>query len=228
MLVVAHTKDLVRQLERALWRHLPKTVMTSVLTGDDKPPRLEGVVCATVESALKAVNGGWRPSLIVVDEAHHVGETGTFQTLLEHLPETPRLGLTATPWRGDKYDVSATFGEAAFRIRGIAEGMSAGFLSQVDYRLFLDQIDWDAVREASTFGLTLADLNHRLFLPQRDEAVVEMLRGEWARTLDPRAVIFCRTIDHAEEFAQLLREAGWRRSECVSSRQSREAQHFDE
>ena len=220
VLVVAHTKELVRQLERAMWRHLPKTVMTSVLTGDDKPPRLEGITCATVESALKAVQGGWRPSLIVVDEAHHVGETGTFQTLLGELPKTPRLGLTATPWRGDKYDVSATFGQAVFKM-GIADGMSAGYLSQVDYRLFLDQMDWDAVREASEFGLTLTDLNHRLFLPQRDEAVIETLRDAWAKTLYPRAVIFCRTIDHAEEFAQLLREAGWRRSECVSSRQSR-------
>jgi superfamily II DNA or RNA helicase len=155
-----------------------------------------------------------------VDEAHHVGETGMFQDLLAELPKTPRLGLTATPWRGDKYDISAVFGDAAFRM-GIADGMSAGYLSQVDYRLYLDQIDWDAVREASEYGLTLGDLNHRLFLPQRDEAVVDTLRETWSTTLNPRAVIFCRTIDHAEEFAQLLREAGWRRSECVSSRQSR-------
>ena len=56
---------------------------------------------------------------------------------------------------------------------GIADGMSAGYLSRVDYRLFLDQMDWDAVREASEFGLTRTDLNHRLFLPQRDEAVIE-------------------------------------------------------
>lgn len=43
----------------------------------------------------------------------------------------------------------------------------------------------------------------------------------WSRTPAPRGVVFCRTIAHAEEFAQLLREAGWRRSECLNSRQSR-------
>lgn len=220
VLVVAHTKDLVRQLERATWRHLPKTAMTTILTGDDKPPRLEGVVAATVESALKAVANGWRPSFVVVDEAHHVGEVGMFQRLLDELEGEPRLAMTATPWRGDKYDISSVFGEPVFKM-GIADGMGDGYLSQVDYRLFLDEIDWDAVREASEYGLTLGDLNHRLFLPQRDEAVIDALRATWARVRDPRAVVFCRTIDHAEELAQLLREGGWRRSECVNSRQTR-------
>src|SRR5205823_6397723 len=82
VLLVAHMKDLVRQLERATWRHLPKTVPTGILTGDEKPPSLDGVVCATVESAYRAVQAGWRPTFIVVDEAHHVSEVGGFQRLL--------------------------------------------------------------------------------------------------------------------------------------------------
>lgn len=220
VLIVAHMKDLVRQLERATWRHLPKTIPTGILTGDEKPPDLDGIVCATIESARKAVADGWRPSLIVVDEAHHVGDGGMFQRLLDSSPDVPRIGLTATPWRGDEFDISEVFGPAVFKM-GIAEGMRRGFLSQVDYRLYLDQIDWSAVQEASEHGLTLGDLNHRLFLPQRDEAVITQLSDTWRRTRAPRGVVFCRTIAHAEEIADRLREAGWRRSECINSSQSR-------
>ena len=81
VLVVAHTKDLVNQLERAMWRHLPKQVKTQVLTGDDRPKDLSGVTFATVASALDAVLRGWRPSMIMNDETHHVVEHGQFDRL---------------------------------------------------------------------------------------------------------------------------------------------------
>lgn len=132
----------------------------------------------------------------------------------------PTLALTATPWRGDEYDISSRFGQPVFRM-GIAEGMAAGFLAEVDYRLFTDGLDWQAVAEASEKGLTIKDLNHRLFLPQRDEAVIDHLREAWNRTVAPRAIVFCRTIDHAEEVAQLLRANGWRRARCLNTRQTK-------
>jgi len=48
VLVVAHLKELVAQLERAMWRHLSKSVRTQVLTGDERPAGLPGVTFATV------------------------------------------------------------------------------------------------------------------------------------------------------------------------------------
>jgi len=100
--------------------------------------------------------------------------------------------------------------------------MAAGFLAQVNYRLLVDEgLDWEAVTEASEYGLTIKDLNQRLFLPQRDETIIDHLREVWDTTLNPRAIVFSRTINHAEEFAQLLRERGWRRAEGLSTRQSK-------
>jgi superfamily II DNA or RNA helicase len=221
VLVVADKIELVKQLERALWKHLPKQVPTQVLNGDRRPPTLQGVTCATVKSAVTAVEDGYQPGLVVVDEAHHVGETGDFQKLLDMLPDARQIGVTATPWRGDGYDVAERFGRRVFRM-GIADGMAAGFLAQVDYRLLLDEdIDWDAIAQASQQGLTVKDLNSRLFLPQRDESIIEKLRDVWDRTPEPRAIVFSRTINHAEEFAQLLRERGWPRAEALSTRQSK-------
>lgn len=204
VLVVAHAKDLIQQLERALWRHLPKEVPTRLLTGDTRPDDLSGLTCATVGSALSVARFGYRPNLIMIDEAHHLGEHGQYDELLEILSTARHLGVTATPWRGDKHDITHQLGTPSFSL-GIEEGMQRGYLAQVDYRLFVDDIDWDIVREASDHSYGLAELNARLFLPQRDEAIRDELATTWAATLNPRAIVFCRTIEHAERLADLLR-----------------------
>jgi superfamily II DNA or RNA helicase len=220
VLVVAHTTDLIAQLERAIWKHIGKSTPTALLSGNEKPDESDGIVVSTVQSAMSLIERRWRPTLVVVDEAHHVSDDGMFQRLLDTLAGTPLLGLTATPWRGDGFDIARRFGPTVFTM-GIAEGMAKGWLAEVDYRLFVDDIDWEVVNEASEQGLTVKDLNARLFLPQRDEAVVDELRDAWNSTVSPRAIVFCRTIDHAEELAQRLREAGWRRAASISNRQSR-------
>ncbi|SET99985.1 Type III restriction enzyme, res subunit [Stigmatella erecta] len=209
-------KDLVQQLERAFWRHLPKNVATQVLTGDQKPVSFDGVTFATVESADKAVFDGYRPALIMVDETHHVAEEGTFKRLLDACEQLPQFGVTATPWRGDHFDISTHFGEPSYKM-GIAEGMAKGYLAQVDYQVFVDNINWEAVREASKEGYTLKELNSKLFLPQRDEAILEMLWEAWSRTVQPRAILFCRTIKHAETIADLLARYSnsWSNATCL-------------
>lgn len=222
VLVVAHMKELVEQLERALWRHLPRSVRTHLLTGDHKPAELPGLTCATIESALGAVLGGYQPTLVMVDETHHVSESGSFQQMLDLLAGAKQFGVTATPWRGDRYDITERFGAASFSM-GIAEGMSAGYLAQVDYQLFVDDINWDVVRNASEHGYSLKELNAQLFLPQRDEAVVDYLREAWSETKTPRALVFCQTIAHAERVAALLAAASpnWRRARALHSKQSK-------
>lgn len=203
ILVVAHTRDLVAQLERALWTHLPKHARTRLLTGDDRPDDLAGVTCATVASALAVVRIGYKPDLVMVDEAHHIGENGQFAELLDRLAPARQFGVTATPWRGDRYDLTTHFGDPSYTL-GIEEGMRRGYLAQVDYRLFVDNIDWDVVRTASEYGYSLKELNARLFLPERDEAIRDELATTWNRTPRPRALVFCRTIEHAERMADML------------------------
>ena len=215
VLVVAHTKELVEQLERALWYHVPKDVRTQLLTGDHRPDDLRGITCATVGSALTYVKAGYRPGLLMVDEAHHVAHDGQFAELLEHLNSIPRFGVTATPWRGDRFDIRRQFGEPSY-VLGIEDGMRLGYLAEVRYRLFADTIDWDFVKDASRHNYTIKDLNARLFLPERDEAVRDELMDTWASTRAPRAVVFCRTVEHAERVATILGQVPqWRGTEAV-------------
>ncbi len=223
VLVVSHLKELSAQLERAMWHHLSKDVPTGLLTGDEKPSTMNGLVAATIESALNAVCDGYRPDLVMIDEAHHVGESGLYRDLLERLPGVPYFGVTATPWRGDEFDLSTVFGPASYRM-GIAEGMAQGYLSEVDYRLFVDDMDWEQVKEHSANGYSIKELNRRLFLPQRDEEIVDQFRRAWNGIVAPRAILFCQTIEHADEIAELLRRSdpSWRSTEALHSGVSRQ------
>jgi superfamily II DNA or RNA helicase len=223
VLVLAHTKELVEQLEKAIWRHLNKTVPTQILTGDSKTTAFDGLTVATIDSALGVVRAGWRPSMIMVDETHHVGETGMFARLLDLCEKASQFGVTATPWRGDKFDITARFGKPSYSL-GIAQGMAMGYLAKVDYRIFVDNLDWDFVRSESQHGYSLKELNRALFLPQRDEEIIDQVRLAWREINEPRAILFCQTIEHAERMANLLSGAdqSWRRAACLHSGLSRQ------
>ncbi|WP_406285150.1 DEAD/DEAH box helicase [Embleya sp. NBC_00896] len=223
VLVVAHMKVLVEQLERALWRHLDKETTTRLLTGDAKPGSYEGVLVGTIESVLAAVRAGWRPGFVMIDETHHVGEDGQFAELLNLCTDALRLGVTATPWRGDKFDITSRFGPVSFSM-GIAEGMRDGYLASVDYRLFVDNINWEMVRAESEHGYSIKDLNRSLFLPQRDEEIIERFRAAWRETREPRAIVFCQTIEHAERMAATLAvsDQAWSKASYMHSGMSRQ------
>lgn len=215
VLVTAHSTDLIDQLEKSMWTFIPKDVPTQRIGDGVHRDDLAGVTFAVLPTAHDYVQRGYRPDLLVVDEVHHVGETGYYARMIETLAGVPRLGVTATPWRGDRFDIERTFGPPVVRM-SIPDGINRGYLAQVDYRLLADNIDWEFVREASEHSYTIKDLNRRLFIPERDEAIRDRLASVWNATRAPRGIIFCQTIEHAEVLAELLRRSStWRGVETV-------------
>lgn len=212
ILVTAHATALVEQLERSMWRDIPKWIPTRFIGSGSKPDRLPGVVFGVLPTAATYVSGGYRPDLVIVDEAHHVGETGHYPTLLDAAEGARLLGVTATPWRGDGFDIRHVFGQPVVEV-SISQGMKRGYLANVNYRLFNDNVDWDFVKSHSENGYSIKDLNRRLFIPQRDESIRDHIQEVWDRTPSPRAIVFCQTIEHAERMAQLFsRVPGWEKT----------------
>lgn len=212
ILVTAHATPLVEQLERSMWRDIPKRITTRFIGSGSTPDRLPGVVFGVLPTAASYVEGGYQPDLVIVDEAHHVGETGHYATLLDGSKDARLLGVTATPWRGDGFDIRHVFGQPVVEV-SISQGMKRGYLANVNYRLLNDNVDWDFVQSHSENGYSIKDLNKRLFIPQRDEAIRDMVQEVWDRTPSPRAIVFCQTIEHAERMAALFsRVPGWERT----------------
>ena len=208
ILVIAPSLALVPQLEASLWPYLPKSVATHVLVGSEKPSFQGGVTVATVQSMLnRGAEDRERFGLVVVDEAHHAPADGYRQLLSELAPKFV-FGMTATPWRGDERKLEDIFGAQTYTV-SIVEGMQLGYLAAVDYRMMVDTIDWDWVRENLNSSLTIRELNRRLFIPERDDALVSKVRQHLDQMADPRAVVFCRSIDHAEAIAGRLQAEGF-------------------
>ena len=208
VLLIAPSLALIPQLEAALWPYLPKTVATHVLTGSEKPAFESGVTIATQQSMLRRGDEDQgRYGLVIVDEAHHAPANG-YRQLLRQLAPTYLLGMTATPWRGDERQLGEVFGDPVFST-SVVEGMQLGYLAAVDYRMLLDDIDWDWVHTQLKGTLTIKELNRRLFIPERDEAVVAKIRQHLSEIPDYRCVIFCRSIEHAEAITRVLKADGY-------------------
>jgi superfamily II DNA or RNA helicase len=72
--------------------------------------------------------------------------------------------------------------------------------------MLLDGIDWDEIKSLSRQGLTVKDLNQRLYVPERDLGMVETIHNTIKLTENPRTLIFCRSIAHAERLQRFFRQ----------------------
>jgi superfamily II DNA or RNA helicase len=219
-LVLAHTRDIVDQLHQSFWSQLPKTIPTHRLEGGEVPTFWDGITFATIQSVLGRVDDLPRFGLVLVDEAHHVG-SDTFLQAISALSPPMLGGATATPWRGDGFDIDRLLGPAVVQI-GIEEGLRRGFLSEVDYRLLADNVDWELVKDLSRHKYSLAELNRRLIIPTRDEEAARILRESFDKEGRRAGIVFSPTTVHAQHMAAMLRSFDLRSEAIVGELAPRE------
>ena len=207
VLVLAHTNPLVYQLEKSFWSFLTPSQKTLIWNGYEKPS-LENIndydiifACInTINDYLNSGNNLPDFGIVLVDECHHAG-SGMYQNVLDYMRAGQingvfAIGLTATPWRPDEVDIKKYFGTPRIQI-DIISGMKNGFLTNVDYRMHTDNIDWGTIKNIKGKQFTAKQINRTLFINQWDDAVVYELRKTWDEQKNPRAIVFCGTIDHA-------------------------------
>jgi superfamily II DNA or RNA helicase len=149
-----------------------------------------------------------------VDEAHHIGAE-TFKRVIQAVKPAMLAGVTATPWRGDGYDIDEILGPALVKI-GIAEGLRRGFLAELDYHMLGDNLDWKFVQNLSRYSYSISELNRRLIIPTRDEEAARLVRQVFYEQKRRGAIVFSPTIVHSEAFAAMLRHQGLK-AESMSS-----------
>lgn len=227
VLVCAHTNDLVYQLERAFWPFL-KPSETTLIWNSYEHPSIEQLETtdfsfACVDSVSSWIQGGHNLpdyGILLVDECHHVGSS-MYNRVFEELNAGKTggafaLGLTATPWRPDDTDLTDYFGQPRVSI-DMVMGLKNNFLANVDYRMFTDNIDWDSLKNIQGKSFSPKQINKTLFINQWDDAVVYKLRDAWNEQPNPRAIVFCGTIEHAIIMRDKINSLGFCKAEAIYS-----------
>ncbi len=227
VLVCAHTNDLVYQLEKAFWPFLKPSEKTLIWNSYERPTSemLDGtdMTFACVDSVSGWIEAGKELpdyGILLVDECHHVGSSmydRVFDALSAGKPGGSfALGLTATPWRPDETDLTQYFGEPRVTI-DMVTGLNKGFLANVDYRMYTDNINWDALKNVQGHSFSPKQINRTLFINQWDDSVVYTLRNAWSEQSDPRAIVFCGTIEHALIMRDKINTLGFCKAEAIYS-----------
>lgn len=210
VLVLAHITDIVKQLEQTSWSQLKKEWSTHLWADGEMPAYSGGVVFATWQSVISALNKQepleGRFGLVIVDEAHHA-PSEMYSILLKNLYPNFLIGLTATPWRGDEISLNNLFGPPTYT-KDIIDGMQQGYLSEVDYRMLTDGINWDEIALMSRQGYTIKDLNSKLIMPDRDAAIIDTISEHYRSQDKPRMMVFCRSTAHADKLQPLFQAKG--------------------
>ena len=208
ILVLCHSADLAQQLQREFWSQISKTIPTRIFMDGNAPIPIEGINFGLYQT-LYGYLGGIDPDafdLVIVDEAHHA-LANAFASCMMHLKPKFLIGMTATPWRGDGALIDNVFGEPIDKV-SLIDGMKMGYLSRVDYRLICDNIDWNEIPKFAKKMVSVRDLNKKLFMPQRDDAVIANLMEVMKEFSFPKIAVFSPSIKHAEAFARKLNSMG--------------------
>lgn len=208
--VLAHRDELTDQ-NRAKFSRINPALTTSVVDAKEKSWNGQ-VTFAMVPTLARPANLDRLPALdlLVIDEAHHaVAETyrRVIDRALHRNPMVRIFGVTATPNRGDRKGLREVFSNVSDQIR-IGELIASGHL--VKPRTFVIDVGvQDKLRQVSR---TASDFDMgEVSAIMNKSPVTDQVVQHWREKAGNRqTVVFCSTINHAENVAAAFAAAGAR------------------
>lgn len=202
-LVLAHRDELITQAVEKIclvhpWVHIG-VVKAEVNEAD------ADVVVASVQSLHERRLKQWEPDrfdTVIIDECHHA-TAPSYRRIIDYLQPELLLGVTATPFRGDRLTLAGVFDEIVYSY-GILEGIRNGYLVDIEaYRIQTD-VDLDGVRtRAGDFHA--GELSRAVNNEGRNVAIVQAYR-QYAD--GKKAIAFTVDVEHARVLTEVFQHAG--------------------
>lgn len=202
-LFLAHTQELVNQAADTFGTLWPEVTVGRYMESIKEPDA--HVVCGSVQSVALHLEDFREDafSYLIVDEAHHAA-ADTYQKILAYFHPAFTLGLTATPERtDDNRAILDIFKNTAHKL-DIQTAVEIGELVPIRCIRIHTNIDLTRVRFNSV-QYNIRDLESKIYVPERNRLIVDT----WLQYVrDKRTVVFCASVRHAEQIAELFRQAG--------------------
>lgn len=206
--IVVHRRELVEQIRDTLDTMLSCPYSTL----DTTSPLL------SENSRIKVMSIQWlsrhyqdmaeKPSLIVIDEAHHA-VAKTYAEVMNAYPEARKLGVTATPCRLNKKGFTDLF-DVLLQSWPTKKFIADGRLSLYDYM----SIKADSIDQRMVFGLTKRGADGDFSLKEMSEKLdvqpsIERLCDTILRyASNKKGIVYAIDINHAEHIAEQYRVHG--------------------
>lgn len=140
---------------------------------------------------------------LIIDEFHHAAAK-SYKRLINTVTTKFLLGLTATPFRGDRQDVAELCNGLTLYNAELRTGIDSGILSPYHYIGCFDDVDYSKIRHNGQ-RYDVRDLERFLVVEGRDQAIIE----RWREHLSGKSTIgFCCTKRHAERCCKSFNDAG--------------------
>jgi superfamily II DNA or RNA helicase len=202
-LVLVHRDELVTQAVEKLEHVIPDRRVGVVKAERDDWDA--DIVVASVQSLRKQRLERYQPGhfrQIVVDECHH-SPAPTYRKILDYLTADAVLGVSATPYRGDRVSLTTIFDKLVYSLP-FPRAVQAGWL--VDFVPFRVHSSTSIAGVKTTAGdFAAGELERAVNTDERNSLIVQA----WLKLSENRRTIaFAAGVEHAYGLAALFREAG--------------------
>jgi superfamily II DNA or RNA helicase len=206
VLIVAHRGELVRQNLERLREHFG--IEAGIIMGNHCTNPSLPVQVATIQTLDNRDYSWLNPSLIIIDEAHHVPAQSYVRLLNKH-QKAKILGVTATPIRLNGEGFIGLF-DKLITSKSIKEFIKDGYLADIQYigrNQIWSKLDLSSISTNNTGDY---DPNQLSRMMRQDFVMADLVKSYVKYAQGKKMIVFAVDIEHSKDIVKRYEEAGFK------------------
>ena len=204
LLFICHNKDIISQANEQEFQKGLKQFNIEYGYYNATEKKVCQTTFATVQTLKRNLNKFKSDAFdfIIVDEAHHY-QAHTFKKVINHFKPKFKLGLTATPHRMDKLNITEILGDIIYK-QDTRTAINKKLLSPIKSYCIDNDIDCSTIKWNGT-KYDETDLNRKVCVTGYDHAILKEYKNNIILKHDRKKTIcFCVSVEHCTRMSALF------------------------